>query len=88
MTVQQTNDEEAIGLRALGWALGDDARAQRFLSLTGLTPETLRGAIGERETLAAALRFLEQHEPDLIACAAALEIAPSALPEARRRLEA
>ena len=88
MTVQQTNDEEAIGLRALGWALADDARAQRFLALTGLTPDTLRDAIGERATLAAALRFLEQHEPDLIACAEALEIAPSTLPDARRRLEA
>jgi hypothetical protein len=34
------------------------------------------------------LRFLEAHEPDLVACAAALEVEPAELVEARRRLEA
>lgn len=86
MTDDQTNDE-ALALQALGWTLGDDARAERFLALTGLTPETLRRAVGDRATLAATLRFLEAHEPDLIACADALGVKPTALPEARRRLE-
>ena len=82
----ETNDE-ALGLSALGWALGDDARAGRFLALTGLTPEGLRESLGERATLAAALRFLEAHEPDLIACAADLRIDPAEIAAARRRLE-
>jgi hypothetical protein len=88
MTIQDTNGEaETLGLAALGWALGDGDRAQRLLALTGLTPHDLRTRIGEPALLAAVLGFLEAHEPDLIACAGALDIAPTQLVEARRRLE-
>ena len=31
-----------LALEALGWALADEKRAERLLSLTGLTPERLR----------------------------------------------
>jgi len=88
MTDDQTNGDEALALQALGWTLSEDLRAERFLALTGLTPATLRGAIGDPATLAATLRFLESHEPDLVACAEAIGVIPSALPDARRRLEA
>ena len=88
MDVKETNDAEALALRALGWTLGDDARASRLLALTGLSPETLRERIGEPDLLAALLRFLEAHEPDLLACAEALATTPLRLVEARRRLEA
>jgi uncharacterized protein DUF3572 len=87
MIREQTNDAEALALRALGWVLAEDGRAGRFLALTGLSPETLRTRIGEPALLAAVIRFLESHEPDLIACAEALDVAPLELVEARRRLE-
>jgi hypothetical protein len=87
MTNVDTNSE-ALALSALAWTLGEESRAERFLSLTGLTPETLRARVGERSLLAAVLGFLEAHEPDLVACAEALEIKPDALVAARRRLEA
>jgi hypothetical protein len=87
MADNPTNDA-AVALHALGWTLGDDQRADRFLALTGLTPEDLRARLDEPATLAAALRFLEAHEPDLIACAEAIGVKPADLPEARRRLEA
>lgn len=77
----------AIALSALGWTLVDDARAQRLLALTGLSPDDLRSRVGEPTLLAATLRFLEAHEPDLVACAAALDVEPVALIEARRALE-
>ena len=86
MDGDQTNDE-ALALGALSWVLSDDGRADRFISLTGLTPEDLRARLGEREMLAAVLRFLEAHEPDLLAAADMLGLPPAALPEARRRLE-
>lgn len=88
MRSQETNDAEAVALRALGWTLSDGARAGRLLALTGLTPETLRDRIGERDMLAAVLRFLEAHEPDLVACAERLELTPLQLVESRRILEA
>jgi hypothetical protein len=34
------------------------------------------------------LGFVEAHEPDLVACADALDVPPAALVEARRALEA
>ena len=87
MDSQVTNDAEAVALRALGWTLSDDARASRLLALTGLSPETLRQGLGDPRLLAAVLRFLEAHEPDLLACAGELDLTPLQLVESRRILE-
>jgi len=84
----QTNDDEALALGALGWTLSDDACAARLLALTGLTPELLRERLEDRAFLAAVLRFLEGHEPDLIACADELGVSPARLVAARGGLEA
>ena len=89
MRIDDTNqpDPETLALAALGWTLADEGRAQRLLALTGLTPEDLRLRLGDPAVLAAVIRFLEAHEPDLVACAEALGVAPAALVEAGRRLE-
>jgi hypothetical protein len=87
MKADQTNDAEALALGALGWTLSDDARAQRLVALTGLTPAGMRESLGDRAFLAAVLRFLEAHEPDLVACAGALDVMPTALVAAREALE-
>lgn len=81
-------DPEALALSALGWTLGDEARAQRLLALTGLDPAALRERLGEPGLLASVLAFLEAHEPDLLGAAEALNVSPATLVEARRRLEA
>ena len=89
MNPNETNKDAdaAVALAALGWALSDDKRAARLLALTGLMPEDLRGRLAEPALLAAILRFLEGHEPDLIACSEALQTRPERIVEARRRLE-
>ena len=87
MSGEQTNDGETLALGALGWVLAEDARAARLLALTGLTPDGLKARVQDRDFLAAVLRFLENHEPDLIACASALGISPLALLAARQELE-
>ena len=68
--------------------LADQGRAERFLSLTGLTPDVLRASLGEPATMAAVLEFLCSHEPDLLAAADALEVTPEVLARARERLGA
>jgi len=88
MKPDETNDEEALALGALGWTLSDDKRAGRLVALTGLTPAGMRERLGDRDFLAAVLRFLEAHEPDLIACAGELGIGPARLVAAREALEA
>lgn len=88
MKVNETNQSaEALALAALGWTLQDGGRADRLLALTGLTPDQLRSRLGEPSLLAEVLRFLEAHEPDLLACAEALDVAPARLVEARWELE-
>ncbi len=80
-------DAETLGLRALAYVIGDADLGPRLLSVTGLDVQTLRQRAGDPALLGAVLTFLEQHEPDLIACAAALEVKPEALVAARRILE-
>ena len=87
MKPDQTNDDEALALGALGWTLSEDVRASRLVALTGLTPAGMRERLDDRDFLAAVLRFLEGHEPDLLACAAALNVAPTQLVSAREGLE-
>ena len=87
MVEDHTNERETLALGALGWVLADDARAERLLALTGLTPEGLREWVQDHDFLAAVLRFLENHEPDLIACAEALGVPPLKLVAARQELE-
>ena len=81
-------DAVAVALQALAVSLGDDARASRLLALTGLTPGDLRERAGEPAVLVAVLRFLEDHEPDLLAVAGALGMKPQELVAARSALEA
>jgi len=81
------NDPVALALAALAATLGPERRAQRFLDLTGIGTEELRTRLGEQALLAAVLRFLEAHEPDLLSVAQELGVDPSQLVEARRLLE-
>lgn len=87
MTRTAPNDSVAIALAALAATLTDERRAERFLSITGLSPDGIRKALGDRHTLAACLAFLENHEPDLIAVAEAIGEKPEALIAARAELE-
>jgi hypothetical protein len=77
-----------LALRALAWTLAEQTRAERMLALTGLTGDDLRARAADPAVLAAVLGFLEAYEPDLVACAEALEVPPARLVLARERLEA
>ena len=81
------NDALALALNALAATLGDERRARRFLDLTGIGTDELRARAAEPSLLSALLRFLEAHEPDLVAVAEALGVKPELLVQARRELE-
>jgi hypothetical protein len=87
MPPQTPNDPHAIALSALAATLTDERRAHRFLDVTGIGTDELRRRAGDASLLAAVLSFLEAHEPDLIAVAEQLEIAPEQLVRARMELE-
>ena len=84
-----TNDAEALALSAMAATLTDERRARRFLDLTGLGVDELRGRAmsGDRSLLGATIAFLEGHEPDLIAVAEAIGSSPARLVAAREVLE-
>lgn len=87
MSAAATNDPTAIALRALAATLGEQRLAERFLSLSGIEPPELRQRASDPDVLVALLRFLEAHEPDLLAIAEELGVKPVALVAARRELE-
>ncbi len=80
-------DAEALALRALVWTLVEHDRAMRLLSVTGLEQHDLRARASDPTVLSAALGFLENHEPDLIAFAESLCVKPEALVRAHAKLD-
>lgn len=91
MTIRKNSEDSvkdpaALALGALGWLLADERRAQRFLDLTGLTPDSLRERIGEPATHRAVFDFLSSHEPDLLGAADELGVRPETLLAAQQEL--
>ena len=87
MTPRIPNDPIALALAALAATLNDERRAQRFLDMTGIGTDELKRRASEPVLLAALLRFLEAHEPDLLSVAESVGVKPEELVVARARLE-
>lgn len=87
MQHKSRNDPSALALAALAATLSDSRRAHRFVDMTGIGTDELRRRAGDPDLLAALIRFLEAHEPDLVAVSAQVGVSPELLVEARRDLE-
>ena len=87
MRSRPTIDAEALALSALAATLSDERRARRFLDLSGIETDELRRRAGDPGLLAALIRFLEAHEPDLIDVAETIGVSPQELVAAREELE-
>ena len=81
------NDAYTLALAALAATLTDERRAQRFLDLTGIGTDELRRRASDPALLSAVIRFLEAHEPDLVAVSEQIGVDPGQLAAARRELE-
>ena len=80
-------DPQIVALGALAATLSDPRRAERLLALTGIGPDDLRERAGDPDLLAAVIRFLENHEPDLVEIAETIGVQPGDLVAAREALE-
>ena len=87
MRPRPTIDAEALALSALAATLSDERRARRFLDLSGIETDELRRRAADPAILAALIRFLESHEPDLIDVADAIGVSPQELVAAREEQE-
>lgn len=78
---------EGLALDVLVWLAADEERLLPFLSLSGLTPGTLRESASDPAFLGAVLDHVMGDEMTLVACAAALDIGPERIAAAWRRLQ-
>ena len=74
---------EAVAAQVLGFLAAEPERIARFLSLTGLTPQTLRQAAREPGFLPSVLDFLLNDEALAVAFAAHSGIEPETVAKAR-----
>jgi hypothetical protein len=72
-------DPQMVAYLVIGWIVADASRVERFLGLTGLTPDDLRARLTDGGVQAAAFDFLLGHEPDLVACAAEIGETPAGI---------
>ena len=79
-------DSETLALQALAFIAGDDDRLERFISLTGIAPESLRQIARNPAGLGAVLDYLLGWEPLLLEFAEAYDLKPESIALARRKL--
>ena len=88
VTLKRMNREEAenLAIRALSFLGSDPTRAERFLRLTGLSPETLRRAGDDPRFFVSVLDYLLSDERLLMEFASELALAPEVVVAARAAL--
>lgn len=79
-------DDFTVALMALSWILQDEVLTDRFIALTGLFPDDLRGSLAEPATQGAILDFLVANDGDLLAAADGLALKPERIVAARDSL--
>ena len=79
-------EDDTTTLLVVGWIVGEQRRAERLLSLTGLQPDAIRSGLTNPAILRAMLDFIIDYEPDLIACANDLDLDPATIVRIRDRL--
>ena len=84
---QRIEAAESLAVNALGWLAQDGERLERFLSLAGLAPDTLRQAAATPGFLAGVLAHLMSDESLLLAFAANEGLAPEDVARAARLLD-
>lgn len=78
---------EGLAISALSFFAEDPERLGRFLSVTGLGPETLRTAAGEPGFLVSVLEYLLGDESLLLVFAETRRLRPTMIAAARHTLE-
>jgi hypothetical protein len=71
--------DPTLALQALAAIIADEPMRDRFLSLTGFDPATIRARAAEPDMAVAVADFLAGHEPDLIRIAGQIGVTPDHL---------
>jgi hypothetical protein len=68
---------ETLAIQALAFLAGEPEQLGRFLAITGIGPEAIRGAAREPQFLAGVLEYVSGDEPLLVAFATQIGIDPA-----------
>lgn len=83
-----SHDEcQVIALKVLAFLMDEPDQANRFMGVTGATPEPIREGAGEHSFLRGVLEYLCGDEPLLLVFAESAGIAPESIDAAARFLE-
>ncbi|WP_308909542.1 DUF3572 domain-containing protein [Pseudokordiimonas caeni] len=82
----QSIEAETMALQAVAHIVAEDALRDRFFTITGLDPDTLRAGLAEADMQASVLGFLIDFEPDLVDFALAVNRKPEEVVAAWRTL--
>jgi hypothetical protein len=80
-------DAEALAAEGLGFLADDENRLIRFMSETGMDPDTLRNQAGTRDVLLAVLDHICNDESLLLVFAASRSVKPERVMEAAVQLQ-
>ena len=83
---ETVEDAEVIALKALGFLASDPERLERFLAVTGLSLQAIRGQAAAPAFLAGVLDHLRADQSLLFLFAEAEDLAPERIDRARRLL--
>lgn len=83
---EEKDDPEVVAIRALAFLAHDPTRLDRFLSLTGTQPETIRSGARQAGFLSGVIQHVVGWEPLLLEFAAYVEMAPEDVVSAADRL--
>jgi hypothetical protein len=79
-------DAETMAIQAIGFLAADEDLFLRFVNLTGLSIEEIKGRMSDAALLGAVLDFILADERLLLAFAEAMDLPPEAPLAARRTL--
>lgn len=80
-------EAEAIALNVLGFLIRDETRQERFMTLSGMDPSTLRNNASDPDFLAGILDYLLQDETLIYLFASEHNVTPEVPAQARRALD-
>jgi len=80
------NEAETIALNVLGFLTGNETRLERFMTLSGLDPHTLKNNASDPVFLAGILDYLLQDETLVYMFAEEYNLSPALPATARRTL--
>ncbi len=79
-------DPEVVAISGLQFIASDEERLQRFLALTGLSPDQIRHAVAEPGFALSVLDFIGQDDETVLAFAAENGMRPEDVMRARQTL--